>query len=38
MYATDSQIVQNKKKEFPSEEEEGLIWKFLIIEYDILFL
>ena len=24
MYATDSQIVQNKKKEFPSEEEEPM--------------
>ena len=32
MYATDPQIVQNEKKEFPSEEEEGLIWESLIIE------
>lgn len=37
MYATNSQIVQNKKEEFPSEEEEGLIWEFLITEYDISF-
>lgn len=32
MYATDPQIVPNEKKEFPSDEEEGLIWESLIIE------
>lgn len=38
MCATDPQIAQNEKKEFPSEEEEGMIWESLIIEQDILFL